>query len=387
MFQRYRTHFRKCLKPKVPKVQLPNARRSSCPNLEHGQRFQKEPRAEHAKVPAQHACRSPCQHAVAGSRADCSAKAAGTGRRHGPFACRAKSAPNTPRLTNSCAGSRKNAKHKDNDRFGTPHRRGRRASCPEVQSQPDVPVEEEEEQSAASGAQVPVKTLWMFEAEQESGQSGQSDFRVEDPQEKKVTSSKTEPEEPLPLSCQARRFSSGFAPDAVTWRTAQPLPIVSCRLAAATVPGRPAVMALGGADALGFSLDAVHIFENCKWTALPPLPTPRQALAAASLDLGSISGVCVLGGRSGSSCGSATVAADFFDLGAERWVDLPPLTMPRAFHASAALEGKIYVLGGMDADGRRLASVEWLDPREGNGSCHTSTLQSAWGFCTAFQHF
>jgi hypothetical protein len=40
--------------------------------------------------------------------------------------------------------------------------------------------------------------------------------------------------------------------------------------------------------------------------------------------------------------------------------------VPRAFHAAAALDGKIYVLGGMDADGRRLASVDWLDPREGN---------------------
>ena len=39
--------------------------------------------------------------------------------------------------------------------------------------------------------------------------------------------------------------------------------------------------------------------------------------------------------------------------------------VPRAYHAAAAYEGRIYVVGGMDSEGRRLGSAEWLDPREG----------------------
>ena len=258
-------------------------------------------------------------------------------------------------MTQSHLGAKKNAKHKDpGGKPGVPRtRRGRRASSPAVLQQ-DVSVQDEPP-AASAGQEVPVRTLWIFDAEH--ADPGQSDDRLEDPQ-----SSKPEAEEPLPLSYQARRRSGFALSEAVTWRAAAPLPVVACRLAAARVPDRAGVMALGGADALGFSLDAAHIFENSKWTALPPLPTGRQALAAASLD----GGVCALGGRSNSSCGSATVAADFFDLGAERWLDLPPLIVPRAFHAAAALDGKIYVLGGIDAEGRRLASVDWLDPREGN---------------------
>ena len=342
VFQRYRAHFRKCLNfPKA--ANTPVTRRSSFPTeLE-----KLEVRRERPSTCSQRLYR----HAE--SKMDGPAKAVTDGGKHTADRS-ARSAPNTPRLTQSHL-AKKNTKHKEaGGKPGVPRtRRGRRASSPAVPQQ-DVSVQDEP-RAASAGQEVPVRTLWIFDAEH--ADSGQSDVRLEDPQ-----SSKPEPEEPLPLSCQARRRSGFALSEAVTWRAAAPLPVVACRLAAATVTDRTAVMALGGADALGFSLDAAHIFENSKWTALPPLPSGRQALAAASL----VGGVCALGGRSNSSCGSATVAADFFDLGAERWLDLPPLIVPRAFHAAAALDGKIYVLGGMDADGRRLASVDWLDPREGN---------------------
>ena len=300
-------------------------RRSSCPvELEHGENIRRERPTSSQRL---------CRHAKADSLA--AAKAATSEGwkiwKH-PIATGAKSAPSTPRLTQSHS-ARKNAKQKQDNggKAAVPRtRRGRRASSPAVQV--DVPEE-------MCGQDVPVRTLWIFDESQEED--------------------KAEPEE-LPLSCQARR-RSGVALEAVTWRAAAPLPVVSSRLAAANVPGRSAVMAMGGADALGFSLDAVHIFENSKWLQLPPLPAARQALAGASVT----GGVCALGGRTSTICGSTSVAADFFDFGAERWVELPPLMVPRAFHAAAAFEGKIYVLGGMDADGRRLASVDCLDPREG----------------------
>lgn len=43
----------------------------------------------------------------------------------------------------------------------------------------------------------------------------------------------------------------------------------------------------------------------------------------------------------------------------------PVLQVPRAYHAAAAHEGRIYVVGGLNTEGRRLKSVECMDPREG----------------------
>ena len=228
-----------------------------------------------------------------------------------------KPKPNTPRLC-----PRKASKPKPSER--------RRASSPAV-LQAELP---EEPEPAPEVPEVPVKTLWMFGDE-------------------------------VPLSSQARRRSGLAASQdaAVIWCAAPPLPVAASRLAAASVPSLSAVMALGGADASGVSLDAVQLIEKSSfsWRALPPLPTARQALAAASLG----GKVCALGGRSAHGSASATVAAEVFDFGQGRWVEMPTLSVARAYHGAAAIDGRIYVLGGQDAQGRRLATVDWLDPREG----------------------
>lgn len=337
VFQRYRKQFRQRLSWPKPQGPIRRSSFSTAEDLEHRDRARRDrPSTSSGRL---------CKHVVAPAlKSDGPAKAAVTDS-VGPLD--AKSAPNTPRLATSppshpgLAGKKK-CKHEGAKSAVPRARRGRRASSPAMHASAGL----EACKRAASAEEVPVRTLWIFD---ESEGVKPSEIQEE------------------PLSSQARR-RSGFALScseaAVTWRAAPSLPVVASRLAAATLPGRAAVMALGGADALGFSIDAVHVFDNSKWTPLPPLPTARHALAAASLVDGAC-GVCALGGRTTSSGAGATVDADFFDLGAERWVKLPPLTGPRAFHASATLEGRIFVLGGMDADGRRLASVDWLDPREG----------------------
>ncbi|CAJ1447024.1 unnamed protein product [Effrenium voratum] len=223
-------------------------------------------------------------------------------------------------------------------------RRGRRGSSPVRKSEAEG-IDNE----ARALTPVPVKTVWICEAEEAKPEE----------KEKEVKEVKEKEE---PLSSQARRRSScalSSVDATVAWRAAAPLTVPASRLAAATLAN--AVVALGGADALGFSLDAVQRFDGT-WTSLPPLPIARQALAAASLP----NGVCALGGRLSSSCCSASAAAEFFDPGGGGcWTDLPPLPLARSYHAAAALEGRVYVLGGLDAEGRRLASVDWLDLREG----------------------
>ncbi|CAK8994206.1 unnamed protein product [Durusdinium trenchii] len=215
-----------------------------------------------------------------------------------------------------------------------------RPAEPEPLEEPVPSIAAPETQEAPK--EVPVKTLWIFDEEK-----SQKGVEVE-----------------VPLSCQARRRSAFAAAwREAAWHPAPPLPLAAAKLAAAQVPDMSAVMALGGADATGCSLDAVHVIDkgSFTWTALPPLSTPRQALASAATG----GHVYALGGSWSATRSSVVATVEMFDVGTEQWVDVAPFQVPRAYHAAAAHEGRIYVVGGLNTEGRRLKSVECMDPREG----------------------
>lgn len=47
---------------------------------------------------------------------------------------------------------------------------------------------------------------------------------------------------------------------------------------------------------------------------------------------------------------------------ADTWTELPPMLFARLYHRCAEIEGKILVMGGVDADEHVLTSVEYYDP-------------------------
>ena len=72
---------------------------------------------------------------------------------------------------------------------------------------------------------------------------------------------------------------------------------------------------------------------------------PRQEVAVAELD----GLIYVVGGFLGD--GSTSPAAEVYDVAADRWRSIAPL--PAAVHhaGAAAIEGRVYVLGGFDDRG------------------------------------
>ncbi|MFE7242646.1 kelch repeat-containing protein, partial [Streptomyces sp. NPDC057580] len=79
--------------------------------------------------------------------------------------------------------------------------------------------------------------------------------------------------------------------------------------------------------------------------------------------------VATLGGKVysvGGTDGSATYnKAYVYDPGAQAWSALPNLSIARAAPQAATYDGKLYVFGGWDTDGRPVAKTEIYDPATG----------------------
>ena len=106
--------------------------------------------------------------------------------------------------------------------------------------------------------------------------------------------------------------------------------------------------------------NAADIYER------PPLPQPRAGLGAARLG----EHVYALGGfLSAPATGTAEATGSVLRYHANAWHTTTPsgqalasLNVPRHSFGTAVLDGKLYVVGGIDSEGLELDSVEAYDP-------------------------
>src|SRR5262245_48104850 len=135
--------------------------------------------------------------------------------------------------------------------------------------------------------------------------------------------------------------------DEGAWHAATPMPLARSELAAAVLDGR--LYVAGGIAQLG-ATRAFQVYDPAdgSWRSLAPLPEARHHFGMAALD-----------GRLYVSGGYPTLP--FFDGDAEpqlwtydpkldRWRALAAMPTPRAAHAMAALDGHLYVAGGVGVD-------------------------------------
>ncbi len=161
------------------------------------------------------------------------------------------------------------------------------------------------------------------------------------------------------------------ATNAWTLSAVPPLPTARNRLAAATSPdGR--IYAIGGhmiqggdnSGGLSFQTDvALNTVEaysllSGRWTAAAPLPTARWGLAAASGPDGLI---YAIGGTDSSGAVLDTVEA--YDPKIDLWAPVAPMPTARYDLAAAAgPDGLIYAIGGHGKSANALNTVEVYDP-------------------------
>src|SRR5262249_44994495 len=99
-----------------------------------------------------------------------------------------------------------------------------------------------------------------------------------------------------------------------------------------------------------------------RWESRAPLPVPRGAHAVAVAD----GLIYAFGGERKRPAGSNPLYAPVddaavYDPGADRWDELPPLRYRRDHLVAAAVEGRIYVMGGRDRPAYDLAFNEVWD--------------------------
>jgi N-acetylneuraminic acid mutarotase len=98
----------------------------------------------------------------------------------------------------------------------------------------------------------------------------------------------------------------------------------------------------------------VYDTETQSWSALPPMPTPRGALAAVAVGnkIYVVGGARIPVGRElpdGLTLGGPVEllgTMEVFDTEKNSWTTLKSMTLPRNHHDVAHLDGKLYVIGG-----------------------------------------
>jgi kelch-like protein 17 (actinfilin)/kelch-like protein 20 len=137
--------------------------------------------------------------------------------------------------------------------------------------------------------------------------------------------------------------------------------------AAAAIDGKLYVMGgLDGQNRLENRLSSVERFDPATnaWEAVAPMSTARAASAAAAID----GKLYVMGGYGPNGYLSSV---ERFDPVTNAWEAVAPMPTARTSPAAAAIDGKLYVMGGHDGQ-NRLSSVERYDPATNEWAAMTS---------------
>jgi hypothetical protein len=162
--------------------------------------------------------------------------------------------------------------------------------------------------------------------------------------------------------------SAAYDPSANRWELIEDLPTPRASLAATSALGR--VHAVGGSGQNGGV--AVHeIYEpgTGTWSPAAPMPTARYNLAAVTAGPGG-GMVYALGGSAAAVLAYSLATVEAYDPAIDRWISsadnqIAPMQTPRSdLAAVTGADGLIYAIGGEDASGSPLDTVEVFDPSQ-----------------------
>jgi len=164
------------------------------------------------------------------------------------------------------------------------------------------------------------------------------------------------------------------------WRSRAPMPTPRYGLCSAVLDDK--VYVIGGASTTQNMqmkpLRTVEVYDpkTDTWdTNAPPLNDPRVFAAAVEFD----DKIYVFGGQS-SHAGNYLSSVEMYDPTRNRWVRRAPMPTRRAGLAVTVLDGRIYAIGGANANGI-LKTVERYDPEHDQWETTIPQLnRERWGF-------
>ncbi|GLE52716.1 serine/threonine-protein kinase [Mycobacterium montefiorense] len=156
-----------------------------------------------------------------------------------------------------------------------------------------------------------------------------------------------------------------YDPAAKSWTTLPALPQARSDLGVAITDGR--LVAVGGVSG-GQVLKSVSVFDlmSKTWSGLPDMATARHGMAVAAVE----KSVYAIGGSGAIGDSQAMSTAEVLKLPARKiqpaaqWRSLPDAPTARLMMAWAVLNGKIWIMGGLQ-NGVALQTVESYDPKTG----------------------
>jgi large repetitive protein len=141
------------------------------------------------------------------------------------------------------------------------------------------------------------------------------------------------------------------------WTARQDLPVALLDAGGAAVGGK--LYVVGGKTNAGHQ-SKMYVYDPTTetWTVGPDLP----GAAVENPALVAVDGKLYAFGGSTAPFSGAVSNAAVFDPAASTWTALAPMPTARGGAAARAIDGKIYVVGGMGGDGGSLTNVEVFDP-------------------------
>ena len=130
--------------------------------------------------------------------------------------------------------------------------------------------------------------------------------------------------------------------------------------AAAEVGGE--LLTVGGRSSSGGTNAAWSFDPSAEtWTSRAAIPGPALEGSGAA----SVGGQFYVLGGATSALSGAVDACWSYDPATDSWSSIAPMSIERAFAACAVVNGKIFVVGGLDSTGASLSSGEVFDPQTG----------------------
>jgi N-acetylneuraminic acid mutarotase len=172
----------------------------------------------------------------------------------------------------------------------------------------------------------------------------------------------------MPLS-----VAEAYHPGSGHWTKLPPMPVASGDVSAAMGrDGRSYVT--GGLDITGSPQTVLQVYDprSRTWHLEAPMLSPQGNAAVVAGDDGRI---YVIGGFP-SATGASIATVEAYDPAGNHWSFRAPLPAPRGEARAAELGGRIYVLGGLDAQTNVVSTVEVYDPEHNTWSYGAPMLRA-----------
>ncbi|XP_076807802.1 kelch-like protein 25 [Clavelina lepadiformis] len=156
------------------------------------------------------------------------------------------------------------------------------------------------------------------------------------------------------------QLSSGEYYTSTFNRWADISPMKQPRSGNAAVSCRGYIYSLGGYGSNKY-LSSVERFHpgNDVWDDVPSMKVPRNWLAAVALN---DTHIYAIGGLAGEEDATLQKSVERYDVTTNKWSDVGEMNVERSSHAACVLQGKIYVVGGVDKNKYAVKSIECYDP-------------------------